>query len=394
MTSIVIAGASLAGVRTAEGLRNKGFDGVITLVGDEADLPYDRPPLSKSALTMGESAEALAFHPESWYPDNGIDLRLGERALHLDPQRRLLRTTLSEIEFDDLVIATGARPRNPFPKAPDGVFTLRTLTDAHLLRERLRSCRHLVVIGGGFIGLEVAASARASGVDVTVVEVAEIPLSRNLGASVAPILGDLARDHGVRLICGRSVADLEGTDRIERVVLDDGQAIDADLVLVGVGAVPNVEWLDGSGLDTSAAGVHCDPTGRAGHRVWAVGDAACWADANGVLHRHEHWTSATEQARIVAHNLIEDEKRTLDSVGYVWSDQFGRRIDIIGDTTGDATVRFLSRTPGHLAALYSRDGRLVGACIVGQPRLMIKCRKWIADRTEIGSIPEWQDATA
>ncbi|MBM4517539.1 FAD-dependent oxidoreductase [Rhodococcus hoagii] len=167
--------------------------------------------------------------------------------MHLDPQRGLLRTTLSEIEFDDLVIATGARPRNPFPKAPDGVFTLRTLTDAHLLRERLRSCRHLVVIGGGFIGLEVAASARASGVDVTVVEVAEIPLSRNLGASVAPILGDLARDHGVRLICGRSVADLEGTDRIERVVLDDGQAIDADLVLVGVGAVPNVEWLDGSG---------------------------------------------------------------------------------------------------------------------------------------------------
>lgn len=394
MTSIVIAGASLAGVRTAEGLRNKGFDGAITLVGDEADLPYDRPPLSKSALTKGESAETLAFHPESWYPDNGIDLRLGERALHLDPQRGSLRTTLSEIEFDDLVIATGARPRNPFPKAPDGVFTLRTLTDAHLLRERLRSCRHLVVIGGGFIGLEVAASARASGVDVTVVEVAEIPLSRNLGASVAPILGDLARDHGVRLICGRSVADLEGTDRIERVVLDDGQAIDADLVVVGVGAVPNVEWLDGSGLDTSAAGVHCDPTGRAGHRVWAVGDAACWADANGVLHRHEHWTSATEQARIVAHNLIEDEKRTLESVGYVWSDQFGRRIDIIGDTTGDATVRFLSRTPDHLAALYSRDDRLVGACIVSQPRLMIKCRKWIADRTEIGSIPEWQDATA
>ncbi|NKR85221.1 FAD-dependent oxidoreductase, partial [Rhodococcus hoagii] len=118
MTSIVIAGASLAGVRTAEGLRNKGFDGVITLVGDEADLPYDRPPLSKSALTKGESAETLAFHPESWYPDNGIDLRLGERALHLDPQRGLLRTTLSEIEFDDLVIATGARPRNPFPKAP------------------------------------------------------------------------------------------------------------------------------------------------------------------------------------------------------------------------------------------------------------------------------------
>ncbi|MGW3483728.1 NAD(P)/FAD-dependent oxidoreductase [Rhodococcus indonesiensis] len=389
MRHVLVVGASLAGVRVAENLRSRGFDGHLSLIGAEQHLPYDRPPLSKELLTGSLDPDAVVFHERAWFADHDIDLRLGERAVHLDPQRRTLQTTEGTLEYDELVVATGARARNPFPQAPRGVCTLRTLDDAEAFRAALTAAAHLVVIGGGFIGLEVASSARALGKDVTVVEVADTPLVRSLGVETAPAVADLARNHGIRLLCGRSVTALGGTGSVESVRLDNGEDIDCDLVLLGVGAVPNTEWLDGAGLELTSAGIVCDPTGRAGEHLWAAGDVCSWRDTVGVAHRHEHWTSAAEQATLVAHNLLGDDSRTLTSAPYVWSDQFGRRINLIGTTTGYDAVRVLGHDVSDLVALYARDGLLVGACVVDQASLMLKCRRWVAERTPVTAIPAW-----
>ncbi|MGC0366248.1 3-phenylpropionate/trans-cinnamate dioxygenase ferredoxin reductase subunit [Rhodococcus sp. 27YEA15] len=395
MTHIAVAGASLAGVRVAEALRNKGFEGDITLIGDEDMLPYDRPPLSKTILTDAAPTAIPTFHELDWYRDNNIELRLGVPASSLSPERREVETANGTVSYDQLVIATGARARNPFADAPVGVHTLRTFDDAQALRADITAGSRVVIIGGGFIGLEVAASARTLGADVTVVELAPIPLSRNLGADVAPLIAQTAIDHGVQLICERSVTELVGSPRIRQIVLDNGERIDADVVVIGVGAAPNTEWLAGSGLTISAAGVVCDGFGRAGRGIWAVGDVSAWTDADGVPRRHEHWTSAAEQAKVVAHNIIgSDEPRRAMAADYVWSDQFGRRINIVGDTTRHDGIRFISSDRENLAALYSFEGILVGACVIGQARLMLKCRNWIAQGTAISEIPEWNAARA
>ncbi|SEB66230.1 NAD(P)/FAD-dependent oxidoreductase [Rhodococcus koreensis] len=394
MRTVAVVGAALAGVRVVKGLRSNGFGGAITLIGDEPHLPYDRPPLSKGVLADNTGIDTLAYHARTWFDDNAIDLRLGESATHLDVDARLLTTDAGTVQFDDIVIASGARARNPFLDAPPGVFTLRTFDDAVRIRDAFNSAEHVVIIGGGFIGLEVASAARTRGTRVTVVELAKIPLSRNVGEDVAPTLGELARSHGVDLICERVVSAIEGGSRVERVVLDDGTAIACDAVIVGVGAIPNTEWLKNSGLDVGPAGVLCDSTGRAGPHVWAAGDVSVWRDSAGEPHRHEHWTSATEQARVVAHNIVDNGNRTVDSASFVWSDQFGKRISIVGDTTGHDTVRLLSAGTDDLAALYARDGILIGACVVDQLRLVLRSRKWVGAATLTSEIPEWDLADA
>lgn len=388
MTHVAVVGASLAGFRVAEGLRAEGFDGDITLIGDEPHLPYDRPPLSKSVLVDDEPA-STAFQDAVWFADNRVTLHLGETARRLDTAARTVHTDARSLNYDELVVATGATPRNPFPDAPDGVFTLRTADDGARIRTALRAAQRLVVIGAGFIGLEIASSARRLGVDVTVVELEPVPLTRSVGDDAAAVLADIARADGVHLLCGRAVAELRGTTTVESVVLDDGTELPCDAVVVGVGAVPATGWLAGSGLEVTRAGLICDATGRAGDHVWGVGDVCAWTDDAGTPHRHEHWTSAAEQAKVVAHNLACDDKRTVTAATYVWSDQFGRRIDIVGDITGHDDLRVLSRNPDDLAYLYARDGLLTGACLIGQPRLMVRCRQWIAARTPVADLELW-----
>ncbi|AII10627.1 NAD(P)/FAD-dependent oxidoreductase [Rhodococcus opacus] len=390
MRAVTVVGGSLAGVQVVKTLRNRGFDGAITLVGDEVHLPYDRPPLSKSVLTGEADADTLGYLDRAWFDDHAIELRLGERATRLDITDRTIYTDSSTLHFSDLVIATGARARNPFTNTPTGVFTLRTIDDALQIRDALSDAKYVVVVGGGFIGLEVASAARSRGTQVTIVEAAEIPLSRNVGTDVAPALSALARTHGITLTCGRSVASIDGTAHVESITLDNGTLIRCDTVIVGVGAIPNTDWLTDSGLELGPAGLVCDRTGRAAPHIWAAGDVCAWRDTNETPHRHEHWTSAGEQARTVAHNLLDNGNRTVEAAPFVWSDQFGKRISIIGDTTGHDTVRFLSRGTEDLGALYSRDGKFVGACVVGQLRLVLKCRKWAAAGTHTSEIPEWE----
>lgn len=389
MRHIAVVGASLAGVQVVEKLRNLGFAGHISLIGDEDHLPYDRPPLSKGILTGSVDESALRFHDHEWFAAHEIDLRLGERALRLDIHEKSIHTTAGVIRYDDVVIATGARARNPFPEAPTGVYTLRSLDDAQTLRTALTAARHLVVVGGGFIGLEVASSARALGKEVTVVEVADTLLARSLGSDIAPHIGELAEAHSVRLRVGRSVSGVRGSNHVEAVILDNGERVDCDLVLAGIGAVPNTEWLAASDLRITRAGLICNQHGRAANHVWGVGDVCAWTDPAGIPHRHEHWTSAADQARVVAHNMLNEDERTITTASYVWSDQFGHRINLIGTTNDHDAIRVLGNQVSDISALYARDGILVGACVMNQPRLMLQCRKWIADRTPITSIPQW-----
>ncbi|CDR06439.1 NAD(P)/FAD-dependent oxidoreductase [Streptomyces iranensis] len=397
MTSrrVVVVGASLAGATVARTLRSNGFTGEVTLAGAEGHRPYDRPPLSKQVLTDETRTEFRPAGPGD-LDDLDITWRPGATATGVDlPRRAVTLDSGASIGFDDLVIATGARPLQPFADPPDGVVCLRTLDEAMALRAAMRKSTRLAVIGGGFIGLEVASAARSIGLDVVVVEAARTVLSRGLVPEAGEVLATIARDSGVTVRCGRQVVGFAGAERVEGVVLDGGDIEPCDLVVVGVGAVPNVEWLAGSGIEATRRGVLCDASGRAAHQaegVWAVGDAACWQGPDLEHRRYENWTSASEQARVVAANIADNGSRTVRSAPYVWSDQFGRRLHVIGETLDHDAVRFVCSEPDDLAVLYAREGALVGACVIDRARLALRCRTWVARATPLHDIPPWQDA--
>ncbi|WP_212732809.1 NAD(P)/FAD-dependent oxidoreductase [Streptomyces sp. TP-A0874] len=397
-----MVGASLAGLRTVEALRRHGFEGSLTLVGDEPHLPYERPPLSKEVLTGAAEAGVTRLTSRSALEEDlAVDLRLGRSAVGLDPAAGLLRLAgrgdraaeAETVGFDALVVATGARARQPFAEPPPGVLTLRTLDDALAVRDRLRSAENVVVVGAGFVGLEVASAARSLGLPVTVVEAARTPLSRSIGAEAASGVMALVRENGVTVHCGRTVRAFTGSPQLTGVVLDDGATLRADLAVVGVGAQPNTEWLEGSGLLLSPAGLCCAADGRADDagRIWGVGDAVAWRRADGGGYsRHEHWTSACDQAQLVARNLLDGGRRGLTAAPYVWSDQFGQRLSIVGETDRYDEVREVPRDGGRPAVLYARDGRLVGAFVFGQQRLAMLCRRWVAAAAPVHEVPGWE----
>jgi NADPH-dependent 2,4-dienoyl-CoA reductase/sulfur reductase-like enzyme len=378
---IAVVGASLAGVRATESLRAEGFDGDIVLVGAESHLPYDRPPLSKQYLTGAWSADRLPLRPRSHYDDLGIELRLGTAATGVDLQtRRMDLADGSEVAFDGLVVATGAAPRTLRAEALAGVTVLRTLDDAAELRQSLagRDDARLVVIGGGFIGLEVAASARSMGVHVTVVETADRLLARVDDRLAGETVESLHREHGVEFRMGVGVSGVRGSVRVESVVLTDGSTLVADAVVVGIGATPAVGWLAGSGLRLDD-GVVCDSACFAAPRVVAAGDVARWYDArSGRLTRHEHWTNATEQASRAAANLLHGPDGAVPylPVPYVWSDQYGLRFQTAGELSGSAEHRREGDTGSpRFVTRHLTDGRLTGVVGMGMNREFIAHRR-------------------
>lgn len=368
MRSVTVVGASLAGLSAARALRAKGFDGRIVVVGDEPHLPYDRPPLSKTFLTGAASSDDLRLLGEQ-DEQLGVEWRLGERAVALDPATRT--TTLAggeQVSSDAVVLATGARARR-LPDTDDlaGVHVLRTLDDAVALRDALAAGGALVVVGAGFIGGEVASSARSLGVDVTVVEAQDTPLCAQLGELMGAVVGRLHTEHGVRLRTGVGVARLVGTGRVEAVELVDGTVLPADTVVVGIGAQPNVEWLADSGLDV-AGGVRTDATcATAAPGVVAVGDCARSYDVHTARHvRHEHWTSALQQPATAAATLLGRPAPSSD-VPYFWSEQHGRMVQLAGTPAGGdvLTVVHGSVDDRSFVVTYERAGDLVAVLGVG-----------------------------
>ncbi|GAA1724006.1 NAD(P)/FAD-dependent oxidoreductase [Aeromicrobium alkaliterrae] len=376
MTRLVVVGASLAGLRAVEAARKAGHEGPITLVGDEAHVPYDRPPLSKAYLDEGEP-ESTTFREESHLTGElGVELVLGRGATGLDTEAREVLVGDDRVPYDALVVATGARART-LPQGGDlaGVHALRTLDDAVAVRRELDRGVKVVVVGAGFIGSEVASGARKRGLDVTVVEALETPLVRACGEAPGHWIAGLHEKHGTRLLCGNGVAALHGSGRVEAVELADGTVLPADLVVAGIGAIPNTEWLEGSGVELDN-GVVCDATlASSAPGVYAAGDVASWI--NPVFDRRqrlEHWTSAAEQGATAARNALDPTNPTAyRTVPYFWSDWYDVRIQFVGTPQADEVV-LVDGDPEageRWVALYRAGDRLVGALTVnGQTEVM------------------------
>jgi NADPH-dependent 2,4-dienoyl-CoA reductase/sulfur reductase-like enzyme len=390
----------LAGLRATEALRREGFDGRVVLVGAEPHLPYDRPPLSKQLLAGEWEPQELALR-RTPYDELEVELRLGVRATALAAAAKTV--TLDDgdrIAFDGALLATGATPR-VLPGTPDldGIFVLRTVDDALNLRARLDDGPRVVVVGAGFIGSEVAATCRMRGLSVTVLEALPAPLVRGLGPVLGMVCGELHREHGVDLRLGVGVAAIEGDGRVERVRLDDGSSIDADVVVVGVGVVPVTDWLEGSGL-TLDNGIVCDETLLAAPGIVAAGDVARWPNPlfDGELMRLEHWTNAAEQGVAAARRLLVAEGDTPEvyaPVPFVWSDQYDRKIQTVGHFRGDDDMEVVygSLEERRFVSVFGRNGRLVGALGFSMPAKVMQYRKMIEERATFEDALERARAT-
>lgn len=387
---IVIVGASLAGLRAAESLRHHGHEGPITIVGEERHRPYDRPPLSKQVLTGKIEADGARL---SIPDDLDVEWLLGVAATGLDlDRRRVLAGEQGDLPFDGLVIATGAQPR-VLPGAPPGpgVHYLRTIDESVALRDDLRMSEALVVIGAGFIGLEVASSAQALGVPAVVLEALPVPLERALGAEMGLALMDWHRTKGVDVRAGIGVQELVlregGSGRPEAVRLQDGSLVAADTVVVGVGVTPTTDWLSGSGLDL-ADGVRCDSRLRALRNgtpvpgVVAAGDVARWDHSGyGGAVRVEHWTNATEAGEAAARTLLlGDQAEPYEPVPYFWSDQHGVKIQFVGRSSpGDDTLVLEgSFDDDRVLVAYGAGDRLVAALGIRRPARVMALQRLIS----------------
>ncbi|MEU3613764.1 FAD-dependent oxidoreductase [Streptomyces sp. NPDC006872] len=380
MRTVAVVGASLAGLSAARSLRKQGYDGRLVVIGDEFHRPYDRPPLSKEFLagTLGEADLALETDDE----ELAAEWLLGVRATGLDHAERAVRLADGRtLRADGIVIATGAAARTlPGSEGLAGVHTLRTLDDARALRDELGRGGRLVVIGGGFIGAEVASTAYALGLDVTVIEAAPTPLAGPLGETMGAVVSALHADHGVRLLCGVGVKGLSGESRVDAVLLEDGRSVPADIVVVGVGARPCVEWLEGSGVALDN-GVKCGADGRTSLAgVVAVGDCANWYDPRAGSHRRvEHWTGALERpaaavATLLAGGAVEPG---VPRPPYFWSDQYGVKIQFAGSAAGADSVTVEEGASGdrNVLAVYRRADQPVAVLGMNQPRLFTRWRK-------------------
>ena len=391
---VVVVGASLAGLRAAETLRQVGWSGVLTFVSDENEMPYDRPPLSKKLLSGEWEPDRIRLRRPDDFAGLNAEWILGDRAVSLDTSNRVLTLASGRaLSFDGIVIATGTSVRR-LPGQPDwpGVHTLRSLADSLALRSELEAGRRVVVIGAGFIGLEVAATARSKGCDVTVLEGAEAPMMRGLGATMGRRAALVHADHGVDVRCGVGVDGfVQGADgRVAGVRLTGGEVVPAEVVVIGIGVVPATQWLDGSGL-TVRDGVVCDEFLCAGPiGVFAAGDVVRWPHR--LLDREvrvEHWTNASEQGAAAAKNLVASfsghDQVAYAEVPFFWSDQFASRIQFLGRAEPDDDVEVVVGSPDDRAfvALYHRDGRLTAALGVSRPKQVMPFRKLLAERASI-----------
>jgi NADPH-dependent 2,4-dienoyl-CoA reductase/sulfur reductase-like enzyme len=404
-STVLVVGASLAGWRAVETLRSEGFDGKISLIGDERHLPYDRPPLSKQVLAGTWPPEKAVLADKRRSSEHRVHEVLGRRAVHLDAgARKIELEDGSVLEGDAVVIATGARPR-PLPGTEalsqrDGLFTLRTLDDSLALRGAVTAvdAARVVVIGAGFIGAEVASTCAALGCRVTVLEALDVPLRNVLGPKIGSHFASLHESHGVDLRSGvgvRAIRQAEaGTGDRLVVELEGGETFPADVVVVGIGVIPETDWLADSGL-TIDNGVVCDERLFAADGIVAAGDIARWQwrrDGGEELIRIEHWQVAAEAGVAAARNLLAGRADALafSPVPYFWSDQYGIRLQVLGSPRGSDEIHIAEGSPeeGKFLALFGRDDRLRAVMAIGKPRQLMGFRPLLQEGSS------WGDALA
>jgi 3-phenylpropionate/trans-cinnamate dioxygenase ferredoxin reductase subunit len=356
---VVIVGGGLAAIRTAQGLRDLRFEGTILLISDEERLPYDRPPLSKDYLLGRATDDDICLLGYERLAELDVELSLGRHAERLDPEsRRVVLADGAGVEYDKLVVATGARAnRLPALDGLEGVVYLRTADDARGLRDALAEQPRVGIVGGGFIGLEIASVARQLGCEATVIEMAPAPLVTVLGPELGVFVQELHEGQGVAFRCGSMVEGARGNGRIEELVLADGSTVPAEVAVVGVGVTPNVEWLDGAGLELHR-GLVCDAHGRTSDAsVFGVGDVTC-RHVEGQCRVTGHWTAATDHAGMVAQLIVgEPVDDSFAQEGYFWSDQFGSRLQFAGTVGAQPQLR--------LASGAMQDGEFVA--VLGEP---------------------------
>jgi 3-phenylpropionate/trans-cinnamate dioxygenase ferredoxin reductase component len=353
VNTVLIVGAGLAGARAAETLRAEGYDGRVVLVGEEPVAPYERPALSKEFLAWRKTADELLLRPHEYWDERAIELVLGRRIVAVDASRRTALAAAGELlSWDALILATGARPRR-FPQpVPPGVHFLRTLADARALRDELVPGAHVFVVGGGFVGAEVASTAREAGVHVTLLEAAPVPFERALGATVGRLLAERYRAHGVDVRLKTGVAGFRaGADgRVRSILLTDGSELRCDAAVVGIGVEPADELL---------------PRHHDGVPVRAAGDVA---GGRG------HWTSAAAEATNVARSLLGLEPLPAQPP-FFWSDQFGLRLQLVGDTHGAQSVELDGGDAEFVARYRDADGRLLAALAANRPAEVAALRR-------------------
>jgi 3-phenylpropionate/trans-cinnamate dioxygenase ferredoxin reductase subunit len=333
--SLIIVGGGMAGAIAAQTLREEGFDGSITLFGQEPNVPYERPPLSKDYLQGNAERDSIFVHPESWYAEHDVELSLGDAVTSLDPAARTVTTsTGTQLRYDKLLLATGSTPRRLSVPGADlsGVYYLRNVEDSDLIKIEFSRAKRVVIIGGGWIGLETAAAASAAGLDVTVLEGGDMPLLHVLGPEVAPIFAELHRSHGVDLRYRATALELTGRDgKATGVTLGDGTRIDADMIIVGIGAIPRTELAAAAGLKIDNGIVVDEHLRTSDPDIFAAGDIA---DAyNPRLGRHirvEHWANARRQGAVAAKAMLGQDAVDVRP-SYFFTDQYDLGMEYTGD---------------------------------------------------------------
>jgi 3-phenylpropionate/trans-cinnamate dioxygenase ferredoxin reductase component len=359
----VIIGASLAGAKAAETLREEGFDGRVTLIGEEPVRPYERPPLSKEYLQGKAEADVAFVHDPAYYDEHDIDLRLSTPARGLEPaDREVVLASGERLGYDAVLLATGAVPRRLAVPGADlaGVHYLRTMADAERLRAAVTAAGRVVVIGGGWIGSEVAASARQLGADVALVEMGRLPLERVLGPELGAFYRDVHADQGVELHFGTGIEALRGAGRVEEVRLTDGTALAADVVVAGVGVTPRTELAEAAGLARDNGVVTDEYLAASAAGVFAAGDvASAWHPVFARRIRLEHWSSALNQGPVAARNML-GRRTPYEQIPYFYSDQYDVGMEYSGHATGWDQVAFRGDPAGReFIAFWLKDGRVV-----------------------------------
>ena len=382
----MIVGGGLAAARTAEQLRRSEYSGAITIVSDEAHLPYDRPPLSKDVLRA--ETDDVTLKPAEFYADKDITVLLGNGVSSVNASAKTVALADgTELGYDELVIATGLVPKriSSFPDLA-GIHVLRSFDQSLALRREAGGARRAVVVGAGFIGCEVAASLRSLGVDVVLVEPQPAPLASVLGEKIGGLVARLHRAEGVDVRCAAGVAQVEGDDRVRSVTLADGTELPADLVVIGIGSQPATGCLEGSGIEVDN-GVVCDEVGRASApHVWAIGDVASWRDAAGSQVRVEHWSNVADQARAMVPAMLGQDPAGSVSVPYFWSDQYDVKIQCLGGPEATDIVHLVEDDGRKFLAYYERDGVVVGVVGASMPGKVMKARSKIAAGAPISDV--------